>query len=407
MAANTALSALLGRRDGSVGVTGAMSLPALLLAVGASIDYGRVELVRSQMQAAADAAVLSITQAQLLTTGSPAAGVEPFVDAHLASIDTLTVTDVDVVQDDGGYARVEISGDVDMLLLDVFSGGVFAVSVVSEAQYDLTFDLEFTIAIDNSESMLFAATPDGVSQMEGAASCAFACHIDAGWHNGWSYDWAVDNGVELRLDAGRSAILDAFDIAENHDYAEHANIHFDVYTFWRDLQAVGDGDIGAGLDDLAEAVAAIAPAPKATTGNIYRVTNFIDTMEELTPIVLERAAEFPDRDHFLLLVTDGVSNFDTNNDGSGPRRVEPFPAEMCEAIKSAGVRIGVVYTTYFEFPSNHTWSSYVQPINDDIAPRLEECASDTWFFEAQYGDDIRDALERMMLQAIPIPTLTE
>lgn len=398
-----AIRQALRDRRGATGAVGAISLPALVMMVGASVDYGRAELTRARLQAAADAAVLSVTQAQILVTGSPDASVEPFIEAYLADVQGFVLDEVDVVQDDDGYARVEVTGASTNMLLGLLGFDSFHIHVAAEAQYADSPDLQFTIVLDNSASMLFAATEDGVDRMLDRMGCAFACH----YGSGWSYQWAEDNDVTLRLEAGQDAILRAFQLAEDHEYNDQADIFFGIYTMALDLDTVGEGSVDGGLDDLSQLVSGIGPLAQPSSHRLkYTLTNYEETFDSLAPLVIDLREENPDRMHFLLIITDGVADYRQNN-GSGGRRIEPFPHEECDVIRDSGIRIGIIYTTYFEMPSNSFWRSKVRPFTDEIGPDLQSCASETWFFEAGFQDEIDQALIRLMTLAIPTPILTE
>ena len=102
-----------------------------------------------------------------------------------------------------------------------------------------------------------------------------------------------------------------------------------------------------------------------------------------------------------LFVTDGVADYAKPN-----RVMEAFDSSLCANLKAKGVKIGVIYTTYFDIPNEPFWVYYIKPFSDQIAPALEACASPGWFFEAQYADDIDAALQELMKLVLPRPQLT-
>lgn len=154
------------------------------------------------------------------------------------------------------------------------------------------------------------------------------------------------------------------------------------------------------LEDAGTAVAGIMPVPRPPS-HIYEMTNITASLQSLSTIALEAQSDHPDRLHFVLVVTDGVADY-----RSGSRRIEPIDPAVCDAIKNAGIRLGVIYTTYFEIPSNSFWRNRVEPFTDQIGPRLEQCATPGWFFEAEFAADIDEAFEELMRLAIPRPRLT-
>jgi len=52
----------------------------------------------------------------------------------------------------------------------------------------------------------------------------------------------------------------------------------------------------------------------------------------------------------------------------------------------------VLYTTYLPLPTNAWYNTYIAPIQNNIAPALQTCASPGLFYQVQTGGDISAAL---------------
>ena len=74
--------------------------------------------------------------------------------------------------------------------------------------------------------------------------------------------------------------------------------------------------------------------------------------------------------------------------------------EYCDALKSTGAQVGVLYTQYLEDTGNTFFESDVRPFYPNIAPALRACASDpTLFVQADTTDDIIKGFKTLFDQA--------
>lgn len=381
-------------RMGNIGVLAAGMIPALVVLGGAGIDYARAEQIRQKMQHAVDTAVLAVSNSQLLEKKSPDQQVYPFLETNLQGIDAFQVTDITIEQDGGGTAHVTVTGKSRNFFLQMIGFDEFTLSVDAEAQYNREEDVEIAVILDNSQSMLIGATKSDISTLEDEYGCAFVCHYD-----GVSTK-AYNVGASTRLDAALTAVDRAFKIADDSEFMDKADIYFDINTFNRDMQDIADGTATKLLGAAGDPVRNIRSAPHPSSHK-YEMTNFKQTMATALADAEKRKADNPDRQHFMLIITDGVSNY-----RDGKRKIHQWKNTYCNDVKALGIRVGVIYTTYYELPSNKFWRRKVKPFNDQIGPALEACASPGWFFEAEEADDIDAALRRLMTMAIPRPRLT-
>ncbi len=127
---------------GSVAISFAVGLTALVTVVFAAINFGTLVTVRSKMQAAADTAALSLASS-FVTSGTKQAAQNYFDSSYQS--DTLASPVLDVVYDNAANTwQVTASGSVDNALANLFGVSKIAVTSVATAQpgkklTDLTF----------------------------------------------------------------------------------------------------------------------------------------------------------------------------------------------------------------------------------------------------------------------------
>jgi hypothetical protein len=102
----------------------------------------------------------------------------------------------------------------------------------------------------------------------------------------------------------------------------------------------------------------------------------------------------------LFIVTDGVVD-EVNSSTctqtlTGSRCQEPITPSLCTAIKSRGIRIAVLYTTYLAVTNDGWYNKWIAPFNvsgqSQISSQLQACASTGLFYEATIGTDLGQAL---------------
>lgn len=118
----------------------------------------------------------------------------------------------------------------------------------------------------------------------------------------------------------------------------------------------------------------------------------------------------------LMIVTDGVDDVSlykstscstsyywsyTNNYGTYYRCQQPVNTALCSTIKARGIRIAVLYTTYFPVTSNSWYTSTVAPFISQVPTNLQGCASSASLYaEVSTGGDITAALNQLFINAV-------
>lgn len=281
------------------------------------------------------------------------------------------------------------------LFPDTFSGFddtfKLTASAAAAAKLERDRDIEFTFAIDNSPSMLFAATQEEFDTLIDMLDCAFACHYDRGGDK-TSYEIAKEAGIRFRLDSALNAVKLAAEYVKSNTIQGGATVYFDIDVFARKLEDVPYADGRADLLDF-RLIGDLEPSAKP--GNdIYTMTNPDKSFKDLSKVVEKKLKDSPDRDHIAVIMTDGVADY--RNTGNNSRVIRTFSAEDCQDIKDQGIDIAVIYTKYLPAPENSFWVANIDPIDEEIPVNLQACASPGLFFEVTYADDIDAAFLALM-----------
>ena len=91
----------------------------------------------------------------------------------------------------------------------------------------------------------------------------------------------------------------------------------------------------------------------------------------------------------LFIVTDGVEDEHSgsrlqqaiNDLGNAPGG-NSSSTNWCTTIKNRGIKIAILYTDYLAVPANSWYESWIAPIQSDIGPALQACASPALFYDA-------------------------
>ena len=104
----------------------------------------------------------------------------------------------------------------------------------------------------------------------------------------------------------------------------------------------------------------------------------------------------------LFIVTDGVE--DEWNGGRVQQAINDLGlapggssggTNWCTTIKNRGIKIAILYTDYLAVPSNSWYAQWIAPIQSDISPALQACASPGLFYDAAIGSDLGAALSAL------------
>jgi Flp pilus assembly protein TadG len=360
----------------------------LVVLAGGAIDYSRADIARRGLQHAADSAALAVAQAQVLAIKEGSKDIDfeqrglDYIAANAFKTDGLALKNITIDQNGKGYAGVTIEASIKNSMLNLAGIDEFAFTVVSEARFDQPPDMDFAFLMDRSGSMTIGANQSDIDFLQNhpKTQCAFACHPE-------EYYWAREQGIETRFDVAVSTIQEALISMRDIPHDMRGDIYAHIYSYETNFKNYGKDLVeNVVMDNIPAQIKPTALGSNAARALGQAKTKFLATTGE-------------DNRLFLLLITDGVRSID----GTEGRYV--FDPADCQPLKDAGVTVAVIYTTYHKL-NHHAYNVQIAPIKDQIQPALEACASDGWFFEAAFADDLRKAMKEIVEMAMPKPRLT-
>jgi len=408
----------------------AISVVPLLYLTGMGVDYSSAALREAQMNAIADAASLAaVTPAMMLQTDSASiTQAQNAFNSQASAVSgvtynsaNLSVTVADTVTT--RTVTVTYTAASQNFFPNVLGQTTIALKGTSQAIGAVAPNINFYLLLDNSPSMAIAATQAGINTMVSNTStqggCAFACHEshpstdNLGNPSGEdNYQLARNLGVTLRIDNLVTAVENLTTTAQTTETENNAHYQMAVYTFNTTFNTVGamtnsmstvssdasgitveevysnnyltssndNNDEDTNYDAAMSGINAIMPNP----GNGTNVSG--DTPQEV-----------------LFIVTDGVEDEDV----SGSRQQSLMSTTECTTIKNRGIRIAVLYTTYYPLPTNSWYETYIASFQPNIGTQLQSCASPGLYYEVSTGGDISAALSALFQAAVATAHLSE
>jgi Flp pilus assembly protein TadG len=339
-------------------------------------------------------------------------------------------------------------------------------TVTAGASMSTAPNINFYVLLDASPSMEIPATSTGIASLYKATGCALACHETdykdseltayTGWGKIDSYTYAENNGITLRIDNMREAAQSLISTAQSVMSSNNSTYQMADFTF-------GDGvtqlfalkqTSSANVSAMQADVSAIMPPLmsdnsylatgasytyptsataystvklKAKTLNDDAGTNFGNALNYVNKLMTtpgngtNQPGDAPQG--VLLIVTDGVDDAAlynsslcntsyqwgfSNNYGSFTRCQQPANTSLCSTIKARGIRIGILYTTYYPVTTNSWYNTTVAPFISQVPTNLQTCASTNLFFQVSTDGDINAAMQQLFLAAVATaPHLTQ
>ncbi|WP_428390429.1 vWA domain-containing protein [Lichenicoccus sp.] len=417
------MSRLLARlrhdRRGNVAIlVGLLILPIIGL-LGLAIDFGQASMARAKLDLAADSAALLATtaasNAYLAGAADPIGTAQAAAQARFTgqagAQSGVTIGNVAVTVTQSGplfASSITYSGAIATTFGRIFGVDTIALNGQSSASLSISPYRDIQVLMDVSSSMTIAATTAAINQMEQLTStykppkplanvtpgekCAFACHstrqpIDY-------YALAQRNGVLLRLDVLRSAVGNLITNIEGLDTQN--TMRLGLYTFAENFNQIFP--LSTQISAASGALSQIAPDINDCSANCPETyfANAMDSVASLTGISGNGSSQATSQ-KFLFVVTDGLIDQYTG----GNRVIRVVNASDCSAIKANGVNVLVLYTPYLPLTDNAFYNQFVAPIQSQIEPGLQTCASSPGLvFEADSASDIDTQLQKMLATVI-------
>jgi len=427
------LGKLIRDRSGNFGVMTALMLVPLIGVGGLAIDISNALMVRSTLQAAADAAAIAavaetsagVMQAmQMKSDGQLTAAIEDakkvFIGhAKMSEEYQLQNFDVDVVKT-GTQLKAVFTFDakVPTTLARVLGQKDVTVAGRAEAVFQTDTFRDFYLLLDNTPSMGVGATPADVKTMVDNTKdkCAFACHIvkDGVEDKNSYYYLAKKLGVTIRIDVVAKATAALMDTAKASRKSSN-QYRMAVYTFGEkaeDTKLLEVSSLTDNLDQVQTKASKIGLMSIPWQGyDNDQQTDFDRALKNIGNLMgtVGTGASAGSPEKILFFVSDGVGDAYkpstcTKKTTSG-RCQEPIDTTQCEVLKNKGYRIAVLYTTYLPLPTNDWYKKWISPFQSEIPTRMQSCASPGLYFEVSPSQGIEDAMNALFLKIVSTPRL--
>ncbi len=421
---------ILCDKRGSITLQFAIMIIPIMIAVGMATDLAYAWYSRQAVQQLSDEistittgaardylgtnGVSQVSQAAAAANSQAAALCQDFIgkNQQLSSVKCSTSISLSGLTVLGNSS---VSAQYNTFFMKAFGTAQIALSETSNAQSPLPPYVDFYMLLDNSPSMGIAATVNDMSNLANlTGGCEFACHdTNKNEQSDNTYQIAVNNNIPLRIDSVRQASQALLDFAGNQTFANRYRIG--AYSFGTQaypgtigltqvaalnsnfsqvkndlsslsLMIVGtnndynndDSDIDGNLNALASKI----PTPgdgssqAASQKVIFLVTDGAGDIAPPNPV--NNIANSPSG------ITAGSSSnpcVTTYNDYNRNHCMQPVTVSVCNSIKSQGILIAALYTTYFQYSKSSEYPTYVQPIASNIPNNLQACASPGLYFE--------------------------
>ncbi len=180
----------LGDRRGNIAMMYALALPVLMFGVGVAIDFTHAAQVRTELNAAADAAVLAALTPSMMQQPNATAqtAAQNMFNGQIADLTSLAAGDTNVTititnPTNNPLVRnvtVAYTAQNENIFASILGVPTLALAGSSTASASIAANINFYLLLDNSPSMALPATQAGITQMENLTpqqgNCAFACH---------------------------------------------------------------------------------------------------------------------------------------------------------------------------------------------------------------------------------------
>jgi len=429
-------------RKGNVAFMFGLVVLPLTFAAGMAIDYGMAARKRSQLNAAADAAVLAaVTPSMMSKTAALAqtAATNAF-NARASLIKGVTQLNGSpkITVTEGILSRsvqVTYQAQVKNAFSVLYQMPTTQIGGTATSSASVPPNIDFYLLLDSSPSMAIAATSAGIATMEANTAaqgkCAFGCHQadpkadhlgnpDVPGQPGTMMDnfaLARSLNVVLRIDNLKDAVSKLMTTVQNTMASNNAKYRAGIYSFDMAMNTIqtltsdlATAKTNAGNIALQKVYSnnkrCADSACLSGVNNNDTDTNFTAAFDGINTVMptpgggTNAGGDTPQQ--VLFLVTDGVRDENV----SGARVQSVIPDSWCTTIKNRNIRIAVLYTTYLPLPNNNWYNTFIAQFQSKIGPTLESCASPGLYYEVSTDQDISTGLNKLFQLAVATAHLT-
>jgi hypothetical protein len=181
---------------------------------------------------------------------------------------------------------------------------------------------------------------------------------------------------------------------------------YTVYSDGASCATSGSNPCGAPQDTIAAGSSAGVNGTFEDVGFFSsRVWNELQWFEANIPTPGTGASGAAPQD-VLLWVTDGVEDQVTSN-ALSITALDSTSLAACTAMKNNGVKIAILYTTYYPTPGMWLYDDYVAGFQSSIPTQLQSCASPGLFMTASLNDSLSSDLQALFQVVIQSARLTQ
>jgi Flp pilus assembly protein TadG len=406
----------------------AIGLLALATATGVGVDFARGLNFKTALQGAADAAAIAGASVYInngYATQATTAATDYFnnVAANLPINNGVSKT-ITASSSAPWTVTVNANATINSSFNGLFEN-LIPVAVTATAHGPTNPNIDFYLLLDSSPSMAIAATQSGINTMVANTSaqsgCAFGCHqsnpgadnlqnppiantaCSAGGED--NYALARCHGVTLRIDNLVAATQALMSTAQTDMTLNSATYRVAIYTFDIAFNTIQTLTSSLSTAQTSAGNIALLEVYKnnwltSSNNNSDADTNYDNAMTNINTTMPNPgngttvAGDTPQE--VLMFVTDGVEDEMV----SGSRQQSLMSTSYCNTIKNRGIRIAVLYTTYYPLPTNSWYNTYISPFQANIGSQLQSCASPQLFFQVNTGGDITAAMNALFTSAI-------
>jgi Flp pilus assembly protein TadG len=418
---------------GNVLMTVGLAVPVIFLFVAGALDFSRVIALKGELQDAADVASVGSVAinstaykiGQTMGSGEITAGEVEAARIFYSDMKThpelSAVTPKATVMKSGTLitSSVTVTGNYKPYMLGLFGFKTLPISVNSKSQASMPPYIDFYLLLDNTPSMGLGATVADINLMESKIGCAFACHETGANAGNDNYTKAKKYGATTRIDVVRQATQNLMTTAQKTQTISGqyrmAIYHFGMAADAIDFKAPQPYKVSALTTDLTASATNAAKIDLMTTPkqnyNNDSQTNFKSVLTGMNSLIGTpgggTSSSAPQK--VLFFVSDGVNDgYDcARSDGAACRSTKPLDTAQCTTIKSRGIRIAVLYTTYRAVNDSWyktyvaTWRPPSKP-TDQIADQMQACASPGLYFEVSPSQGINEAMTALFNKIVSV-----
>jgi Flp pilus assembly protein TadG len=408
-----------GDKRANVAIIFGISIIPLTFLIGMTIDYSRAAWRQTQLDAAADAAVLSaLTPGMLKTSPTDAQLINQATNVFNAQVQSIpginySASNLSVTVSDSGISRtltLTYAASSQNAFASVLGQATIALTGKSQATSSVPPNIDFYVLLDNSPSMAIAATTSGINTMVANTpdQCAFGCHESDTSPND-RYALARSLGVSLRMDLVAQATQNLTTTAQQTMNTNNNQYRMAIYTF-----NIGFNTIQTLTSSMSTAQASAGgitiyevPCQNCGPGGGDPYTNYDNAMSSINAAMpnpgngTQAPGDKPQE--VMFFVTDGVEDEWINNS----RKLSLMSNSWCSTIKNRGIRIAVLYTEYLPLPTNNYYNQNIAAWQPQIGPNLQSCASPGLYFKVTTNGDISAAMSALFQEAVATAHLTQ